>query len=213
VTPSFIEPPPQRETGAGCFAKGCTILCLFCLLLATAFVVGSIYAVRQLRTNFFARQSVPLPVSNSTPEEQHTALAKWKIFERSARAHAPAQIEMTADELNALIAADPRLRGKGFVTIDGNRGHLQVSFAIQSRWLRGRYLNAECTIEAPTTGNPDDLRIIDATINGQPVPDEFLRFRGPFTIRRCLEEWDQENDLKSIDIHGGKVILETRGSG
>lgn len=213
MTPTFIEPPPRRDTGAGCFAKGCAILSLFCLLLAAAFVVGSIYAVRHLRTNFFATESVSLPPNNSTPEEQQTSLAKWKIFERSARAHAPARIELTADELNAIIAADPRLRGKGFVGIEGKQGHLQVSFPIESRWLRGRYLNAECTIEAPSTGNPDDLRIIDATINGRPVPDEFLRFRGPFTIRRYLEEWDQENDLKSFEIEDGKVILETKGSG
>lgn len=213
MTPTWIEPPPPRQTGPGCFAKGCTILFVFCLILAAAFVVGSIYAIRHLRTNFFASQGVPLPANNSTPEEQQLALAKWKIFERSARAHAPARIEMSGDELNALVAADPRLRGKVYVSVEEHNLHLQVSFRVESHWLRGRYVNGDCNLEPSPTGEPNDLQIKDTVINGHPIPDEFLRFRGPFTLRRYLEEWDQENDLKTFEVHDARIFLETKGSG
>ena len=213
MTPTWIEPPPPRQRNSGCFAKGCLIFFVFCLVLAAAFVVGSIYALRHLRTNFFATESVQLPATTATDEEQQLALAKWKIFERSARAHAPARIEMTADELNALIAADPKLRGKAYVSINDNVGRLQVSVLLNTRFLRDRYVNGECSVAAASDGDPANARITDITVNGRPVPDEVLIMRGPFTLRRYIDEWTQEDDVKTFLIHDGKVILETKGSG
>src|SRR5690349_2836755 len=98
---TYIEPPPQPQGGNGCFAKGCLILVVLFIVMSIAFVCGSIYAVRHLRTTFFTRQSVKLPPNQSAPDKQQLALANWQIFERSARAHQAARIEMTADDLNA----------------------------------------------------------------------------------------------------------------
>jgi hypothetical protein len=215
MTASWIEPPPppRSEQGMGCFAKGCLILAIFLAVLMAAFVVGSIYAMRHLRTTFFATEHVDLPPNNSTAEEQQLALAHWKIFERSARAHAPARIEMTADELNALIASDRKLRGTAFVTITGNEAQVRLSVPLESRWLHGRYINGECTVSAAPDGDPARARISGVRVNGNPVPDEVLIMRGPFTLRRYLEEWTQTNDVKTFEIRDGKVILETKGSG
>jgi hypothetical protein len=214
MNPSWIEPPPQRRVeGMGCFAKGCLILAIFLAVLVTAFVVGSIFAVRHLRTTFFATENVELPPNNSTPEEQQLALAHWKIFERSARAHAPARIEMTAEELNALIAADPKLNSKAFISIANNVARLQVSIALDSRWLRGRYVNGECTVTPAPDGDVQAAHISNVMVNGKPIANEVLTMRGPFTLRRYIDEWTQENDLKTFDIRDGKVILETKGSG
>lgn len=211
---SWIEPPPRPPAeGKGCFAKGCLILTIFIGVLLAAFVVGSIYAVRHLRTTFFATQSVELPPNNSTPEEQQMALAHWKIFERSARAHAPARIEMTADEINALIASDPKLRGKAFVAIAANAARVRVSVPLESRWFSGRYVNGECTVTAAPDGNAQLARIGEVMVNGKTVPEEVLTMRGPFTLRRYIDEWLQTNDLKTLEIREGKVILETKGSG
>ncbi len=215
MSASWIEPPPppRPQEGMGCFAKGCLILAIFLAVLMAAFVVGSVFAVRHLRTAFFAMQNVELQPNNSTPEEQQLALAHWKIFERSARAHAPARIEMTADEINALIAADRKLRGKAHVTIADNVAHVQVSVPLESRWFSGRYINGECTVMAAVDGDVQTARISDVMVNGRPIANEVLMMRGPFTLRRYIDEWTQTNDLKTFEIRDGKVILETKGSG
>jgi hypothetical protein len=49
---SWIEPPPAQR-GLGCFAKGCLILVVFVILLALAFVAGTYYAAKYLRTEYF----------------------------------------------------------------------------------------------------------------------------------------------------------------
>ena len=198
----------------GCFAKGCLILVVFFMLLVAAFIGGTIYAVRYLRTNYFATETVELPASTPTEQEQQLARANWKIFERSARAHQTARIEMTADELNALIASEPKLRGKAYVSIENDAARLQVSFPLDRvRLLRGRYVNGEGTVQSAPSGNPGDARITNVIINGKAVPDEPLTWHGPFSLRRYIEEWTEENDLKTFEVRDGKVILETKGSG
>ncbi len=211
---TWIEPPPRRESGSGCFAKGCLILVVFCIVLFIAFVGGSIYAVRHLRTTFFTHESVQLPPNRATPQEQQLALAHWRIFERSARAHQPAQIEMNADELNALIAAYPKLRDKAYVTIEGNTARLQLSLPLEDvRWLRGYYLNGECTIRSAATGDPSGVRITNVTLNNHAVDEAALEWRHPWSLRTILGKWTDENDLKTFEIRDGKVFLETKGSG
>src|SRR4051794_1331672 len=213
MTQTWIEPPPARQ-GSGCFAKGCLILCVFVIVLMVAFVAGGIYAVRHLRTTFFTREGVTLTPNRSTQEEQQLALAHWRIFERSARAHQQAKIEMTADELNALIAAQPKLRDKANVSIEGNTAHVQVSFPLGDiQMLNGYYVNGECTVRSASTSDPAAVRITNVVLNSHAVDDAALMWRYPWSLRSFLERWTQENDLKTFEIRDGKVILETKGSG
>jgi hypothetical protein len=212
VTQTWIEPPPRRQGGLGCFGKGCLILFFFLVFLCVAFAFGSIYAVRHLKTTFFNTEGVALPPNRATQEDQQLALANWRIFERSARAHQQAKIEMTADELNALIASQPGLRDKAYVTIEGNSARLQVSFALTDvRWMRGYYANGECTVRSASTGDPAALRLTDITLNNRSVDDAVLTWLYP--LRRFMEKWTDENDLKTFEIRDGKVFLETKGSG
>lgn len=209
---SWIEPPPP-QSGSGCFAKGCLILVIFFIVLSLAFVGGTIFAVRYLRTSYFPQTRVEVPAATATEEEQQLARAHWYSFERAARAHTPAHIEMTAAELNALIAAEPDLRGKAFVTIDDNVARLQVSIPLdQVPWLRGHYVNGECTVQSAVSGSPIDARITSITINGKAVSEEALTWRGPWSFRRYVEDWTEKNYLKTFEVRDGKVILESRGS-
>jgi hypothetical protein len=175
---------------------------------------GTLYAMRYLRTSYFPKTSVQLPAVTATEQEQQLARAHWYSFERAARAHTPAHIEMTADELNALIASEPKLRGKAFVTIEDNVGRLRVSIPLEDvRWLRGHYINAECTVQSAVGGRPMDARITSFMVNGKPVEENALNWRGPWSFRRYIEQWTDTNDLKRFEIENGKVILETKGSG
>ncbi|MDQ2824414.1 MAG: hypothetical protein M3R29_03095 [Verrucomicrobiota bacterium] len=208
---AWIEPPPAQQ-GMGCFAKGCLILLVFCILLGLAFIGGTFYAVRYLRSNYFPTTYVQLPATTSTEEEQQLARAHWKIFENAARAHAPARIEMTARELNALIASEPRLRGKAYVSIDDNVGHVQLSIPLDtSRWLRGHFVNGECTVTSASSGSPAHARITNVVVNGHTVDEAALAWRYPWSLRGFLSNWTEENNLKTFEISDGKVILESKG--
>jgi hypothetical protein len=213
VSNGWIEPPPPQQ-GMGCFAKGCLILIVFLIFLGVAVIGGTIYGVHYLRHNYFPAKNIELPASASTEQEQQLAREKWYSFARMARAHAPARIEMTADELNALIASEPKLRGKAYVSINDNVGHLRVSIPLDEvNWLKGHYINGECTVQSAVSGSPADARITSIVINGHAVSDDALNVQyPPWSVRRYLSGWTERNNLKTFEIHDGKVILETKGS-
>jgi hypothetical protein len=210
---SWIEPPPQQH-GLGCFAKGCLILVVFFILLGLSFVAGTYYAARFLRTEYFSTAHERLPISRATVEEENAVRARWDAFEKAARAHEPARIELTADDLNALIAAEPKLHGDAYVTIEDNTARLQVSIPVgRNWWLRGRYINAQCTVQSAASGKPEAARVTSIIVNGRPVGEEFLSWQyGSWSFKRYVADWTGETNLKTFEISDGKVILETNAS-
>jgi hypothetical protein len=211
MTNSWIEPPPPQK-GMGCFGTGCLILLAFFALLALAGFGGTFFAVRFVRSAYFPKTAVTLPHPTSTTEEQQTARAHWESFVKAAHSHAAAHLEMTADELNALAESEPELRGKVFVSIADNVGHLRVSLPMEALLLRGRYLNAECTVQSAVSGRPADARVTSIVLNGVTMGEDVLNWRGPYSYRRFVDDWSDDNDLKTFEIQDGKVILETKGS-
>ena len=210
---SWIEPPPHQR-GLGCFAKGCLILLVFGILLCLAFVAGTYYAARFLRTEYFSTEHERLPISHASVEEENGVRARWDAFEKAARAHEPARIELSADDLNALIATDPRLRGDAYVTIEDNTGRFQISIPIgRNWWMPGRYINAQCSVQSAPNGKPEDAQITRIIVNGRPVGQEFLSWQYvSWSFKRYVGEWVGETDLKTFEIADGKVILETNAS-
>lgn len=210
---SWIEPPP-RQRGLGCFAKGCLILVVFFILLGLAFVAGTYYAAKSLRTEYFSAHHERLPISEATVEEEEAVRARWDEFEKTAHAHESARIELSADDLNALIASEPKLRGSAFVTIDDSTAHLQISYPLgEGRWLRGRYINAQCSVQSAPSGKPEDARVTGIVVNGRPVGEEFLNWQyGSWSFKRYMTDWTGRTNLKTFEISDGKVILETSGS-
>src|SRR5713101_9335435 len=94
---SWIEPPPAQR-GLGCFAKGCLILVVFFILLALAFVAGTYYAAKYLRTEYFSIHHERVPISQATVEEEQAVRSRWDAFEKAAHAHESVRIELTADD-------------------------------------------------------------------------------------------------------------------
>jgi hypothetical protein len=211
---TWIEPPPpQPRKGLGCFTKGCLILIAFVILLAAAFAAGTYFAVRFLRSEYFPAQHIELPASVATAEEQQAVRARWDTFEAAARAHQPARIELTADDLNALVASEPTLRAKAQVSIEQNLAHLRVSVPLDAiPWLRGHYVNGECTVQSAPDGNPADARVRSIVINGRPMREELLGWQWrSWSLRRYMSDWSSERNLDRFEIIDGKVILESKG--
>lgn len=207
---SWIEPPPAQH-GLGCFAKGCLILFVFFILLGLAFMAGTYYAAKFVRSEYFSLEHERLPISQATVDEENAVRARWDAFTKAARAHEAARIELSADDINALIAADPKLRGDAYVTIEDSAAHLHVSIPVgRSWWIRGRYLNAQCIVESAPSGKPEDARVTRIVVNGRPVGDEFLSWQyGAWSFRRYVDDWTGETNLKTFEINDGKIILET----
>jgi hypothetical protein len=219
---TWVEAPPRRK-GLGCFARGCLILLVFAIVLAIACFAGMSWGLHRhsalfygsywlAKTGSLAQAPTPLPEFASSDRQIHTVRERWQDFEQKTRAGQPAEIELSADDINGLIAASEDIHGKVFASIEGNHLRLQTSVPIGGFFGRpGYYFNGDVTIElngAQSLENPQFSRV---TVNGEQVPTDFLNWKyRSRQLRDYLLDQRDAYDIGTIEIRDGKVILRSR---
>jgi hypothetical protein len=218
---TWVEAPPRRK-GLGCFARGCLILLIFAIVLAIAGFAGLYWGLHRnsalfygsywlAKTGSLAQAPTPVPEFNASGQQIQLVQERWQDFEQKTRAAQAAEIELSADDINALIATEG-VRGKVFVSIDGNLLRLQASVPIGRFFDRpGYYFNGDVIIELKGVESLDGPRFSRITINGEQLPTDFLRWK---YRSRQLREYlaDQRNayEIGTMEIRDGKVILRSR---
>jgi hypothetical protein len=221
TNPSWIEPPPKREPSC---LKGCLFFFVF-IVLGFVVLIASIHywgtrshsAVSRgiywlTKIHAISNKPTAIPSVNVSASERENVLERWKQFEQAGRAGQTAEIELTADDLNVLIAEDPDVEGKVFATIEGNQLRLQISVRLTQTIVRAaQYVNAQVTIEAAEPQALDHPDLGRITVNGKPVPDDFLEWRyGGRSLRDYAMQSAETMRVQSVQIRDGKLVLRSR---
>ena len=219
---TWVEAPPRRK-GLGCFARGCLILLTFVIVLAIAGFAGLYWGLQRnsalfygsywlAKTRSLAEAPTPVPEFNASDQQIQLVQERWQDFEQKMRAGQAAEIELSADDINALIATTEDVRGKVFVSIDGNLLRLQVSVPIGGFLGRpGYYFNGDVIIEPDGVQSSDGPRFSRVTINGEQVPTDFLKWKYRYRqLREYLADQGNAYDIGTIEIRDGKLILRSR---
>jgi hypothetical protein len=220
--PTWIEPPPKQRK-SGCLGKGCMMLVVFLILLAVAFFVGGYVGVRYVVTSTTPKE---IPQIESTEAEQVAVQQRWEEFKVGPRS-APVEtttttttteappppnpssnrIELSASDINQLIAGSRKLRGKAFVSIDNNIARVQVSVPLEKAGFRGRFLNGELQVRAAPDRNPRNIEITEVSLGG--VSDKILNsLLGFRSLRSYADQYATEYEITSLAIEDNKVIIE-----
>ncbi|MEY2498540.1 MAG: hypothetical protein QOD12_2096 [Verrucomicrobiota bacterium] len=210
----WIEPPP-RQKGMGCFGKGCLLLVVFLVLLVAAFFIGA----------YFGTSTKPrdLPLATASEEETQEVTARWERFKEIGRMPPPEsippaegatpgpatnRIELSAADINQLIAANRKVRGKASVSIENNIAHVQVSIPLDKAGFSGRYLNGEFTIPPPADGNPRNLQVTQMSLGG--MPETVLKgLLGSRSVSSYLDEFVKQYNVTRLTIENNKAIIVT----
>ncbi|HMJ06034.1 MAG TPA: hypothetical protein VK474_07235 [Chthoniobacterales bacterium] len=230
-----IEVPAARS-GMGCFGKGCVTFLGLVVFLAIALIAGTFWGIHYLRS-YSSTEPLPLPTAETStageasgdeqPVPESSALTEteaaptappsgeishdWKSFEKAARRNEPARIELTADQINTLIAGSDS-RGKVSVSIEDNIGRVQVSIPLHGVYMmEGRYLNGEATVAASPDGDPAKARISNVVLSGQAVPESVLdrTFFGWPSIHTTVTNWLEERNVHTFRIQDNRVVGAT----
>ena len=219
---TWVEAPPRRN-GWGCFARGCLILLVFAIVLAIACFAGVYWGLQRhsaivhgiywlAKTHSIANEPVPVPEFSGSDTQIQSVRERWQDFQQKTRAGQAAEIELAADDINALIAANLDARGKVFVSIEGNQLRIQTSTPLGEILNRpGYYFNGDITVEfkgAESLENPQLNRIV---VNGEQVPSDLLTWK--YRSRRLheyLADYRDSYDIGTIEVRDGKVILRSR---
>ncbi len=219
---TWVEAPPRRK-GLGCLARGCLILLVFAIVLAIACFAGMYWGLHRhsalfygsywlAKTRSIAEAPAPVPEFSASDQQIQRVRERWQDFEQKTRAGQPAEIELSADDINALIATSEDVRRKVFASIDGNQLRLQVSLPIGGVLGRpGYYFNGDVVIELKGAESLDSPQFSRITINGGQAPTDFLNWKyRSRQLREYLAEQRNAYDVGTIEIRDGKVILHSR---
>ena len=219
---TWVEAPPRKK-GLGCFARGCLVLLIFAIVLAISGFAGLYWGLQRnsalfygsywlAKTRSLAEAPTPVPLFNASDQQIQGVQERWQDFEQKTRAGQAAEIELTADDINALIATSEDARGKVFVSIAGNQLGLQTSVPIGAFLGRpGYYFNGDVIIEPGSVQSLDGPRFGRVTINGEQVPTDFLKWKYRYRqLREYLADQGNAYDIGTIEVRDAKVILRSR---
>lgn len=211
----------QKEPrGIGsCALIGCGGLLLLGVLIVGGLYFGSKYALRSFVDQYTSAQPAILPKTDMTPEEGRQLVDRVDAYKAQLLAgEAEEPLELTARELNGLLAYDPdftNLSQRVYFTIDDDRLLGQISLSLDRMNLeviKGRYLNAKVAFNFESVGGDIAVTIDEAEINDQALPEglvnEFrkdnLAAEADPSVKRLLER------IADIDVLNGKLIIQPK---
>jgi hypothetical protein len=224
----FAAPPPVvvqgKKRGLGCFGGGCVAVLI---VLALVLVVGGCLGYYGFHRALAMTSETPatIPTFDGGGDLFQSTTQKLEGFGRELEAGRPADLELTADELNTLIARSPDLAANQihlFVTMNNDQANVLLSLPtdlLPGGMLKGRYINGEAAL---SPGFDPDSKSLDLglrrfkigdlavpasdlpLIESQLKPALNMQMQNSPSAKQFLDH------AKTIEIRGGKLEIETR---
>ncbi len=215
---SIAHPPsrsPWRWVLLGC---GGVLLLMCCGVIGMGW--GTYRFLTTQLVKYTSETAKELPVVEISDEAFEEIQRRFEPLEatnhESAAQPPPAQpIVLTADEINAMIARNEDLRGRVYVSISEDQISAEISFPIDEiPGGAGRFLNASATAEASLSDGQLVVKIVDAEVNGNPIPEPVMQgLRNENfakDIQRDPKAAEALQRFESLRIENDRVILVPR---
>jgi hypothetical protein len=225
-SPKFTpEPPMALPRQRGCFFYGCIIASVLALLVAILVAIGVYFGLRLLNQaveEYTGTAPRELPKVEMPPEKRQILMDRVEAFNKAVDGGVPTEpLELTSDDLNALIEENPDLKGKIYVKIEGKEIKGQVSLPLDAfanvpllGMFKGRYLNGEAAFKASLDDGFLLVRLDSIEVNGKSPPENVMTdLRRQNLAENYLK--DPKNaarlrKLESLEVKDGKIILKVR---
>ena len=219
-----VANPPSQ--GKSCWFYGCISLAVIGVIGVAVIVGGAFWLkgkVEKIALEYTSETPDKIPVVTYTDEQMKALEERIEKFEQSTTDKGSAvNLEMTGDEINALIAEHMKLSNgdsPGFVELDGDKIKAQISVPLDEvaeampmmGGLKGRYLNGTASVKIMVQDGYFAAFLQDLEVNGQQVPEQFMtqvRNQNIFKdaqndpeIRKRIERFER------VEIKDSKLII------
>jgi hypothetical protein len=219
-----VSSPGPDAKARGCWYYGCFTLGMMLLVAFLSIFLGGRYFLKTFVREYTSEKPVELPKSDISEEGWGRLQARLRAFHEGLDGtNGVVWLELSAMEINALIARDPvfaEFKDHLVVTLDGETAKCQFSYLLERlgahKILHGRYLNGSAQLTPNLVGGKIYLTLLNIQINGKTVPD---------TVKPGLQAHNLAgnfNDgtggaavvrrLAGITIQKGKVLVAARGA-
>ena len=220
-----MPPPPPaapQKSGAGCFSWGCTAVLVFLLLIVGALFTLSYFSFSKITHLTSTAPTTPAAFDGGDGVYQK-AMQKTDDFSQTIQQNKPTSLELSADEINTLIARDPdfaKYQIRTFVSMTGDHADVQISLPtnlIPYGLIKDRFLNVEADV---TPAFDPATKSINFTLHsfkfagGTVPPEELPKVQdnlNPLINTQIQNSPDAKQVLdraKDIEIRNGKLIIQ-----
>jgi len=177
---------------------------------------GYWYYVGQVE-KYTADVAVAIPSVEYAPEQIQKLEAKIETFRQKIEQEQPEppDLVLSAEQINALIARHPQLKGRVHLMILDDKMVGDVSFPTDALpGGEGRFFNAKVTFDLAIEDSLLAIRLEEATVNGEEVPKSLLGavaeqdFAGEINRNPNVARW--LGRFESLTIRDGKVFLKPK---
>ena len=218
--PATFSPEGPAKTPRGCFFYGCItliVLSVIGLLALGAAAYTAYYYYNKLLQEYTATAPIALPPLTITEEDRKAIDDRWKGFQEAADRGEPAELVLTANDINALISENEALKGTVYISIEGSEIGGQVSFPLSKLGIpggAGRYFNGNAKFTVSLEDGYLEAFIKSIEVNGKTPPDDVLKQLGSQNILKDVkfenETRDKMRKIESLTVKDGKIILKSR---
>ena len=168
-----IQPPPstapKKKSGLGCLGCGCAALALVAVLLIG--LAGlMVYSIHKEALALTSTTPTDIPAFTGGPDVFNTAEQKGEAFQLDVKNHRASTLQLSGDELNALIANSPAATQnniRAFVTLSGSDARVQVCLPtdkLSKGLLTGRYFSFDSTFTVAFDASTKSLILSPQTL-------------------------------------------------
>jgi hypothetical protein len=174
--------------------------------------------ITTLINNYTDTTPMTLPTVQMSSADTDKLKKRFAAFEEAIKAGRPTPpLELTADEINALIASSSdkqALKGKLYISLDGDRVKGEVSMPLKDfpwKRLHDRYLNGSGTFNVSLHNGALFVSPQTIVVKGKPVPEMYMQgIRSANFAQGITNQPDAIavlQNLQDIQVKGGKLIV------
>lgn len=187
------------------------------LLVVAAALVGLHY-VKNLLNQFTDTKPMALPALQMSQPEIEQVRARFDAFKKALNeGQSVGPLELTGNDINALIDSGKdlqSLRGRVFVSVEGDQLKGQVSFPLKETGLplvKNRYLNGSAAFNVSFTNEVLHVAVVSITVKGKPLPELYMEKLRSENFAQGFSKDPQTmkslEHLKSIEIKDGHLVV------
>ncbi len=211
---------PAKQ-GRGCFFYGCLTL----VIIGIGIGVGGYFLFRKFQSmvlDYTETEPRPLPQVELPDADVERVTSEWERFYATIQGEESDvhSLELSADELNALIQSHPDSPLKDQAYVDLKDGQVTAKISVLASdyvkfdFLEGRYVNGEASFDVSLENGGLIVRLMDLEAGGKVVPDEFLsEMRTKNLAAKLYEDAEQAEILRRlerVEVRDGKLFIEAR---
>jgi hypothetical protein len=207
---------PVHDFPWGCLFGGCLLAGFLMLggVAVTGFAMFQFYK-KQLE-KYTATEPQELPVITLPPEEVAAIEKRIEEFQTQVEQGVGSEeLILTAEDINALIAKEEKLRGRVFVRI--NDGQVAADVSIPTDRIvggGGRYFNGSVSVKVELVEGVLFVTVDQAEVNGLPVPEVLMEgLRRENLAKEMYKDVEAAKRLariEKIEIGNDRIVLKVR---